>query len=82
MWVLNVIEMAKDLNKEQTSTHSFLAIGASDVSLMDMVSAYSAFSSGHQPKRYSTKGSQQRRIVIEDNGPVLEELLAEKMWMK
>jgi len=76
--VNNVIEMAKRLGiRSRLQPYLPLAIGASDVTLMDMVSAYSAFSSGHQPKAIFYERILNRDgIVIEDNGSVLEELLA------
>ena len=52
-----------------------LAIGASDVTLMDMVSAYSTFASGYRPKPILYEKILNRDgIVIEETKPVLEEL--------
>ncbi|MDP2754042.1 MAG: PBP1A family penicillin-binding protein, partial [Nitrospirota bacterium] len=47
----NIIEMAKRLGiKNELQPYLPLAIGASDVTLIDMVSAYSAFASGYRAK--------------------------------
>ena len=55
-----------------------LAIGASDVTLADMVSAYSTFASGYKPKlEFYEKVLNRDGIIIEENEPDGEELLSE-----
>jgi penicillin-binding protein 1A len=74
-----IIEMAKRLGiKSELQPYLPLAIGASDVTLMDLVSAYSTFSSGYKPKPIFYERILNRDgIVIEETGPILEELLSE-----
>ena len=56
-----------------------LAIGASDVTLMDMVSAYSTFASGYRPNPlFYEKVLNRDGIIIEENEPDGEDLLSEE----
>jgi len=75
----NVIEMAKRLGvKSQLQPYLPLALGASDVTLIDMVSAYSTFASGSRPRMLLYEKVLNRDgIVIEETHPVMEELLFE-----
>jgi len=76
----NIIEMAKRLGiKNELQPYLPLAIGASDVTLIDMVSAYSAFASGYRTKPILYERILNRDgIVIEETNPVLEDLLSEE----
>jgi penicillin-binding protein 1A len=78
--VATVIEMAKRLGITSVlQPYLPLAIGASDVTLMDIVSAYSTFSSGYKPKPIFYERILNRDgIVIEETVPILEELLSEE----
>jgi penicillin-binding protein 1A len=73
----NVIKMAKRLGiRSRLQPYMPLALGASDVTLLDMVSAYSAFSSGHKPKiLYYEKILNRDGVVTDETSPVFEELL-------
>src|SRR4030043_1483603 len=76
----NIIEMAKRLGiRSQLQPYLPLAIGASDVTLIDMVSAYSIFASGYRAKPILYERILNRDgIVIEETKPVLEDLLSEE----
>ena len=76
----NIIEMAKRLGIRNTlQPYLPLAIGASDVTLADMVSAYSTFSSGYRPKPVLYEKVLNRDgIIIEETEPDGEELLSEE----
>jgi len=78
--VENVIEMAQRLGiKSRLQPYLPTAIGASDVTLMDMVSAYSAFASGSRPRPVFYERILNRDgIVVEEIRPVFEEMLAEE----
>ncbi len=75
----NIIEMAKRLGiRNELQPYLPLAIGASDVTLIDMVSAYSTFASGYKPKlEFYEKVLNRDGIIIEENEPDGEELLSE-----
>jgi penicillin-binding protein 1A len=76
----NVIEMAHRLGIRSTlQPYLPLALGASDVTLADMVFAYSAFASGFRPKPLFYERIVNRdSVTVEETEPVLEELLSEK----
>ena len=72
--------MAKRLGiKSELQPYASLAIGASDVTLLEMVSAYSAFASGKRvkPVLYEKILGRDGRIVEETRSAV-EDLLSEK----
>ena len=75
----NIIEMAKRLGiRTKLQPYLPLAIGASDVTLMDMVSAYSTFASGYRPNPlFYEKVLNRDGIIIEENEPDGEDLLSE-----
>lgn len=75
-----VIEMAKRLGiRSQLHRYLPLAIGASDVTVIDMVYAYSAFASGQQPKiMFYERILNRDGVVIEENKPVIERVLSEE----
>jgi penicillin-binding protein 1A len=75
-----VIEMARRLGiRSQLHRYLPLAIGASDVTLVDMVYAYSAFASGQQPKiMFYERILNRDGVVIEENKPVIERVLSEE----
>jgi penicillin-binding protein 1A len=75
----NIIEMAKRLGiRSELQPYLPLAIGASDVTLADMVSAYSTFASGYRPgPLLYEKVLNRDGIIIEENETVGEELLSE-----
>jgi penicillin-binding protein 1A len=75
-----VIEMARRLGiRSQLHRYLPLAIGASDVTLIDMVYAYSAFASGQQPKiMFYERILNRDGVVIEENKPVIEHVLSEE----
>ena len=75
-----VIEMARRLGiRSQLHRDLPLAIGASDVTLIDMVYAYSAFASGQQPKiMFYERILNRDGVVIEENKPVIEHVLSEE----
>lgn len=76
----NIIEMARRLGiRSALQPYLPIAIGASDVTLIDMVFAYSTFASGYRPKPLLYEKIFNRDgIVIEETEPVLEELLSEE----
>ncbi|HMK49293.1 MAG TPA: penicillin-binding protein 1A [Thermodesulfovibrionales bacterium] len=76
----NIIEMAQRLGiRSKLQPYLPIAIGASDVTLMDMVSAYSAFATGSLPKPiFYDKILNRDGIVVEEIHPDLEELLSEE----
>jgi penicillin-binding protein 1A len=76
----NIIEMAERLGIRSTlQPYLPLALGASDVTLADMVSAYSAFASGFRPKPlFYERIVNRESIAVEETEPVLEELLSEE----
>jgi len=68
--IKNIIEMARRLGiKSELQPYSSLAIGASDVTLFEMVSAYSVFASGKKVKPLLIE-----RIIGRD-GKIVEEIL-------
>jgi penicillin-binding protein 1A len=75
----NVIEMAQRLGIRSTlQPYLPLAIGASDVTLADMVSAYSTFASGYRPSPvFYDKVLNRDGVIIEENETEGEELLFE-----
>jgi len=75
-----VIEMAKRLGiRSQLHRYLPLAIGASDVTVIDMVYAYSAFASGQQPKiMFYERILNRDGVVLEENKPVIEHVLSEE----
>jgi len=76
----NIIEMAKRLGiRSDLQPYLPIAIGASDVTLMDMVSAYSTFASGYRPYPVFYERILNRDgIMVEETEPILEELLSEE----
>ena len=76
----NIIEMAQRLGiRSKLQPYLPIAIGASDVTLMDMVSAYSAFATGSLPKPiFYDKILNRDGIVVEEIHPVLEEMLSQE----
>lgn len=76
----NVIEMAKKLGiKSELLPYMSLAIGASDVNVLEMVSAYSVFASGRRAKPVLYERIVNRDgIVIEEARPAMEDLLSEE----
>ena len=74
----NIIEMAQRLGiRSKLQPYLTLALGASDVTLMDMVTAYSTFATGSKPTPMMYERILNRDgIVIEEGKPVLEELLS------
>jgi penicillin-binding protein 1A len=73
----NIIKMAKSLGiKSNLQPYLPLALGASDVTLMDIVSAYTTFATGYRtmPMLYE-KIVNRDGVVIEEKKPVIEELL-------
>ncbi len=78
--VENVIETAQRLGiRSKLQPYLPIALGASDVTLMDMVSAYSAFASGSRPRPVFYERILNRDgIVVEEIRPVFEEILSEE----
>ena len=76
----SIIEMAQRLGiRSKLQPYLPIAIGASDVTLMDMVSAYSSFSTGSRPKPiFYDKILNRDGIVVEEIHPVLEEMLSQE----
>jgi penicillin-binding protein 1A len=76
----NVIEMAQRLGIRSTlQPYLPLALGASDVTLADMVFAYSTFASGFKPKPlFHERIVNRESITIEETEPLIEELLSEE----
>jgi len=74
----SIIDVAQRLGiRSKLQPYLPIAIGASDVTLMDMVSAYSAFSTGSRPKPiFYDKILNRDGIVVEEIHPVLEEMLS------
>ena len=72
--------MAKRLGiKSELLPYMSLAIGASDVNVLEMVSAYSVFASGRRAKPVLYERILNRDgIVIEEARPVMEDLLSEE----
>ena len=78
--VKTFIEMAQRLGiRSKLQPYLTLALGASDVTLMDMVTAYSTFATGSHPTPMMYEKILNRDgIVIEEGKPVLEEILTSK----
>ncbi len=78
--VENIIEIAQRLGiKSKLQPYLPIAIGASDVTLLEMVKAYSTFLNGSQPAPIFYERILNRDgIVIEEVKPSFEELLAEE----
>jgi penicillin-binding protein 1A len=76
----NVIEIAKRLGiKSDLQPYLPLAIGASDVTLIDIVSAYSTFTSGYRANPILYERILNRDgVVIEETKPILEDLLSKE----
>ncbi|MBE0426462.1 MAG: penicillin-binding protein 1A [Nitrospirae bacterium] len=76
----NIIDISKRLGiRSELQPYLPLAIGASDVTLIDMVSAYSAFASGCRPDPILHERILNRDgIIVEETKPVLEQLLSEE----
>jgi penicillin-binding protein 1A len=76
--IRNVIDTAKRLGiRSSLQPYMPLALGASDVTLLDMVSAYSAFASGFKPKiLYYEQILNRDGVVFSETAPVFEELLS------
>ena len=74
-----IIDMAKRLGiRSQLQPYLPLAIGASDVTLIDMVHAYAAFATGQRPAMVFFERIVNREgIVIEENRTVIESLLSD-----
>ncbi len=79
MGVQSIMQMARRLGvRSKLEPYLPLAIGASDVTLMDMVSAYSTFATGYRPHPILyEKITNRDGIVMEENETVLDELLSE-----
>jgi penicillin-binding protein 1A len=75
-----VIEVARRLGiQSRLDRYLPLAIGAADVTVMDMVYAYSAFASGQRPSiAYYEKILNRNGVVIEETKPVIEQVLSEE----
>jgi penicillin-binding protein 1A len=73
-----IIEMARRLGiRSQLQRYLPLAIGASDVTVLDMVYAYSAFASGQRPSvTFYEKILNRDGVVIEETKPVIESVLS------
>lgn len=78
--VEGIVAMAKRLGiRSQLQPYLPLAIGASDVTLIDIVHAYSSFVSGHRPKIVFYERILNRNgITVEENKPVIEHILSEE----
>jgi penicillin-binding protein 1A len=79
MGIQSIMQMARRLGvRSKLEPYLPLAIGASDVTLMDMVSAYSTFATGYRPHpMLYEKITNRDGIVMEENQTVLDELLSE-----
>jgi penicillin-binding protein 1A len=77
----NIIESAKKLGiKADLQPYLPTALGASDVTLMEMVSAYSAFATGRKIEPLSYERILNRdNIVIEETIPHTEEILSQNV---
>lgn len=75
-----IIAMAKRLGiRSSLQPYLPIAIGASDVTVIDMVSAYSAFASGQRPAiTFHDKILNRYGLVVDENKPVVEKILAEE----
>jgi penicillin-binding protein 1A len=80
MGVDNIVEVAKRLGiTSKLQPYLPTAIGASDVTLLDIVSAYSTFASGYRAKPILYERIRNRDgIVVEETKPVLEDVLSKK----
>jgi penicillin-binding protein 1A len=76
----NIIEISKKLGiRSELQPYLTLSIGASDVTLIDMVSAFSAFASGYRPKPNLYERILNRDgIIVEETKPDLQGLLNEE----
>jgi penicillin-binding protein 1A len=76
----NIIEMAKKLGiKSELQPYLPLAIGASSVTLIDIVTAYSTFAYGYMAKPILYERIRNRDgVVVEETKPVVEEVLSKK----
>lgn len=77
----NIIESAKKLGiKADLQPHLPTALGASDVTLMEMVSAYSAFATGRKTEPLTYERILNRdNIVIEETIPHIEEIISQNV---
>ncbi len=75
-----VIETTNELGiQSKMQPYLPLAIGASDVTLIEMISAYSTFASGHRVKPiFYEKILDRNGITVEENRPVLNKVLTEE----
>jgi penicillin-binding protein 1A len=73
----SVIDTARKLGiRSRLHPYFPLALGASDVTLIDMVSAYSAFVSGYRPEPvFYERISNRNDVVLEEKVPALEKVL-------
>ncbi len=78
--VENIIEVAQRLGiKSKLQPYLPIAIGASDVTLFELTKAYSTFLNGSQPEpMFYERILNRNGIVIEEQKPSSEELLAEE----
>jgi penicillin-binding protein 1A len=76
----NIIEMAKRLGiRSELQPYLPLAIGASSVTLIDIVTAYSTFAYGYMAKPILYERIRNRDgIVVEETKPDIEEVLSKK----
>ncbi|MBI5101192.1 MAG: PBP1A family penicillin-binding protein [Nitrospirae bacterium] len=77
----NVISTAKKLGiKSELQPYMPLALGASDVTLIEMVKAYSSFSNGKQPELiYYDRIEKRDGVIVEEIYPKLTEMLDENV---
>jgi penicillin-binding protein 1A len=76
----DIVEMARRLGiRSRLQRYLPLAIGSSDVTVIDMVSAYSAFASGQRTTiTYYEKILNREGVVIKETKPVIEPELSEE----
>ena len=79
--IANVIQTARELGiKSELQPYMTLALGASDVTLVEMTRAYAAFSTGRKLKLIPYDRLENRdRIIVEENLPFPEEVLEENI---
>jgi penicillin-binding protein 1A len=75
-----IISMAKRLGiRSSLQPYLPIAIGASDVTVIDMVSAYSAFASGQRPAiAFYDRILNRYGLVVDETKPAIEQILAEE----
>jgi penicillin-binding protein 1A len=82
--IANVMRTAQELGiKSELQPYMTLALGASDVTLLEMTQAYAVFATGRKMKLVPYERVENRdRIIVEENLPFPEEVLEEDIVLR